>query len=85
MPSGQAWGKVYPAIHSEAEMHTVMAVLDKKIEGKKSTEKAKDKLMNLTDREARLIVSLSEIVVQENPTPAANIAFLLMTILIIFS
>ena len=56
-----------------------------KIEGKISTAKAKDKLMNLSDLQTRLIVSLSEIVVQGDPAPAADIAFLLMMVLIIFS
>jgi hypothetical protein len=85
MPGGQARGKAYPGITSEVEIRRVMAVLDNKIEGKKSTAKAKDKLMNLSDLQTRLIVSLSEIVVRGDPAPAADIAFLLMTVLIIFS
>jgi hypothetical protein len=85
MPSGQARGKVYPGIYAEVEIRKVMAVLDSKMEGEKSTAKAKDKLKRLSDLQTRLIVSLSEIVVQGDPAPAADIAFLLMTVLIIFS
>ena len=85
MPSGQARGKAYAGIYSEAEIRKIMAVLDNKIEGGKSTAKAKDKLMNLGDLQTRLIVSLSEIVIQRDPAPAADIAFLLLTVLIIFS
>ena len=85
MPSGQARGKAYPGMYSEVEIRKIMAVLDNKIEGEKSTAKAKDKLMNLGDLQTRLIVSLSEIVIQRDPAPAADIAFLLLTVLIIFS
>ncbi len=85
MSGSQAPGRAYPGIYSEAEIKKVMAVLDNKIDGKKSTEKAKDKLMNLSDLQTGLIVSLSEIVALRDPAPVAGIAFLLMTVLIIFS
>ena len=85
LPGSQVTGKAYPGIYSEVEIKKVMAVLDNKIEGKKTAEKAKRKLSNLSDLQTRLIVSLSEIVALGDPAPVADIAFLLMTVLIIFS
>ncbi len=85
LPTKHGGEKAYPAIHPEAEIRKVLAVLENRIEGKKFTEKAKDKLLILSDRQIRLIISLSEVIVQGDPAPVADIAFLLMTVLIIFS
>ncbi len=85
MSGSPAPGRAYSAIYTEAEIKKVIAVLGNKIQGKKPAEKAKDKLMNLSDLQIRLIVSLAEIVGQGDPAPVADIAFLLMTVLIICS
>jgi hypothetical protein len=45
-------------------------------------ERTKEKLFTLSDKQARLIASLSDQVNQEGNTTAASIAFLLMTVLI---
>lgn len=71
--------------HREVDRLKILFVLENKMGNKKLLEKAKDKLVTLDDRQTRLISSLSDRIAQEGNTMGADIAFLLMTALIIFS
>jgi hypothetical protein len=86
-PSGPFRGKTYTdvGIESEEEIRKVLIVLENKIDGREFAEKAKNKLLNLSKDQKRLIIALSEVIVQGDPAPVADMAFLFMTILIIFS
>lgn len=60
----------------------ILAVLESRIEDQEVLERTKEKLFTLSDKQTRLIASLSDQVNQEGNTTAASIAFLLMTVLI---
>jgi hypothetical protein len=75
----------YPDFHSEAEVRKALAVLENRVGGQKFTAKAKDKLFVLSPRQTRLVISLSEVIAHGGQTTGADLAFLIMTVLIIFS
>ena len=61
----------------------ILSVLENRIGDQPLIEKAKDKLSTLTDRQTLLIASLSDQVVKERNPISGDVAFLLMTALII--
>ena len=75
----------YHEMVRETEVLKILSVLEKKMGDKKSLEKAKEKLLALKDLELALITSLSEQITKERERPGADIAFLLITALIILS
>ncbi|HSB03855.1 MAG TPA: hypothetical protein VLK23_01580 [Thermodesulfobacteriota bacterium] len=90
--SPAAWGEIKRsksgdeyARHRETDVTKILSVLEKKIGDQKSLERAKEKLFALKDSELFLIASLSEQIAREGNKPAVDIAFLLITALIILS
>ena len=78
----------YEAFHGigrEPDVLKILSVLEGKIKNQKSLVKAREKLLNLKESEFALITSLSEQITKEGETPAVDIAFLLITALIILS
>jgi len=73
------------AMHRGTDVIKVLWVLEKKIGNQKSLEKAKEKLFTLKDSEFFLVTSLSEQIEKEGDKPGVDIAFLLITALIILS
>ena len=73
------------ATYRETDVMKILSVLEKKIGDQKSLEKAKEKLFALRDSEFYLIASLSEQIAREGDKPGVDIAFLLITALIILS
>ena len=69
----------------EPEVMKILSVLERKLADQKLLQKAKDKLLTLKDSELALITSLSEQVAKEGERPGVDIAFLLITALIILS
>jgi len=72
-------------IDREADMIKLISFLENKMGDQKLLEKAKDKLSKMSDRQFRLMVSLSDRTDNEWDTAGAEIAFLLITALIVFS
>jgi hypothetical protein len=75
----------YQQIHRETDVMKIMSVLEKRVGDQKLLEKAKEKLSTLRGPEFSLITSLSEQITKEGDRPGVDIAFLLLTALIIFS
>ena len=73
------------AMLRETEVMKILLVLEKKIQDQKSLEKVKEKLFTLKDSQFFLVASLSEQIVREKDKPGVDIAFLLITALIILS
>jgi len=73
------------ATYRETDVMKILSVLDKKIGDQKSLERAKEKLFALRDSQFFLIASLSEQIAREGDKPGVDIAFLLITALIILS
>lgn len=69
----------------EADMLQILSVLANRMEDQKLFEKARDKLSTLSDRQMRLIASLSDRIAGEGKTAGTDIAFFLITALIILS
>ena len=73
------------AVNRRADLHKILSVLEMKMGGDPLPGKVKDKLSTLTDGQIRLIASLSGRIADDGHTPGADIAFLLIAALIIFS
>ncbi len=74
-----------PLLNRRANVLKILSVLENKIEDQKLLEKAKEKLLTLSERQTRLMASLSERIAQEGDTTGGDIAFLLITALITLS
>ena len=61
----------------------IISVLDHRMTDQPLLEKAKEKVFTLSDRHTRLIASLSDQVVKERNSTTGDIAFLLLTALIV--
>ena len=72
-------------VDRNADRLKILSVLENRMGSQKSFEKVKDKLSNLSDGKTRLIASLSDLVVNEGNRAGADIAFLLLTALIVLS
>lgn len=75
----------YHLINRKDDISKILSVLEKKTGDQKLVEKAKDKLSTLSGGEIRLISSLCERISEDSYSAGADIAFLLITTLIIFS
>jgi hypothetical protein len=72
-------------MHRETDMTKILSVLGKKVDDQKMLEKAREKLFTLKEPQFSLIASLSEQIVKEVNQPGVDIAFLLITVLIVLS
>jgi hypothetical protein len=75
----------YRGMHRETDMTKILSVLEKKVDDQKMLERAREKLFTLQEPQFSLIASLSEQIVKEGDQPGVDIAFLLITILIVLS
>ncbi len=74
-----------PQLDRSEERHKILEVLEKKMGGKKLSKKAEDKLFTMNEDKARLIISLCDRITDEDRTVGAEIAYLLITALIVLS
>ena len=72
-----------PALN--VEMLKILPVLEDKIENRKLLEKSKEKIFAMNSRELHLVASLCEKISDEGQTVSSDIAFLLVTALIVLS
>lgn len=68
-----------------SEISKILPVLEDKIRDRKLLEKSKDKIYNMDDREVRLVAALCEKISYEGETVSSDIAFFLVTALIVLS
>ena len=73
------------ATNRQAALDRILSVLEVKMGGLNVPAKVRDKLQTLSDGQIRLIASLSDRIDGEDRTAGADIAFLLITALIILS
>lgn len=64
-------------------VHKIISALEDRMSDQPLLEKVKHKVFTLSDQHTRVIASLSEHVVQERKSTSGDIAFLLLTTLII--
>lgn len=72
-------------INREAEMSKILSVLENRIGSQKMIEKAKDRLFTFSDAQTQLMASLADRIANKGNTAGGDIAFLLITALIILS
>lgn len=72
-----------PALN--VEMLKILPVLEEKIEDRKLLEKSKEKIFAMNSRELHLVAALCEKISAERQTVSSDIAFLLVTALIVLS
>ena len=72
-------------VHRDVDRLKILSVLENKMGSQKSLERVKIKLFKLSDERTRLIASLSELVANEGNRAGADVAFLLLTALIVLS
>jgi hypothetical protein len=70
-------------IHRQAVVANIRSILDAKLGSADVSTKVQDKLQTLDDRHLRLLASLAERIAPEGNTPGADIAFLLLTALVV--
>ena len=75
----------YHGIHRETAVLEILDVLGERIGDQRLLDKARRKLLTLKDPELNLITSLSEQIKGEGQKPGVDIAFLLITALLILS
>jgi hypothetical protein len=67
------------------EISMILKVLENKMGNQKIPQKALDKLLRLSDEQISLIASLSERIADNTRTVGADVAFLLITALLVWS
>jgi hypothetical protein len=72
-------------IAANSETNRILWVLEDRMQGQHLQEKARDKLSKLSSEQIRLLDSLAVRVIKSHRTAASDIAFLLITALIISS
>ena len=74
-----------PQADRAEDLDRILEVLERKMGGKKLSKKAKDKLFTLKEDKARLIISLCDRITDDDRTAGAEIAYLIITALIVLS
>jgi hypothetical protein len=67
------------------EISMILKVLESKMGNQKIPQKALDKLVSLSDEQIGLITSLSERIADNSQTVGADVAFLLITAILVWS
>jgi hypothetical protein len=75
----------YSLIDRSSEMFKVLSVVEKRVGNERLLKKIRDKLPALSDDRLKMIASLSEKIDADDHSAQTDIAFLLLTTLIIFS
>jgi hypothetical protein len=78
-------GSRYSLIDRTSEMFKVLSVVERRVGDEKLLKKIRDKLPALSDDRLQMIASLSEKIVADDHSARTDIAFLILTTLIILS
>jgi hypothetical protein len=71
------------ATPSKTDVLKILSILERKLGNQEVSERVKEKLFTMNHQQTRLIASLSEFIANHGETVGADIAFLLITALII--
>ena len=69
----------------EEDQHKILGVLENKMGGKKLSARAKEKILTLNEGQTRLITSLCDRIAENGHAAGAEIAYFLITALILLS
>jgi hypothetical protein len=83
--TGPGPGSQFNEITHKAEALKILSVLEERTGDQRLLERAWEKLLTLSDKEIRLIGSLCERISSDGQTAGGDIAFLLVTALIVLS
>jgi len=72
-------------MHRPEALLKIRKILEKKMSGEKLSDKAADKVFRLKEEEIQLIISLCDRIADDGRTARADIAYLLITALIVLS
>jgi hypothetical protein len=73
------------AVNHRAELRKVLSVVEHRTKNEKVREKMRDKLSAMSDRQLRLAASLCERIARDDDSARSNIAFSIVTALIVLS
>ena len=82
---GSGTGDQYTGITQKQDVLAIVTVLEDRIGDDRLLQKAEEKLSTMSGQEIRLMASLCERIPAESITASADVAFLLITVLIILS
>ncbi len=74
-----------PEAAHNGEIYKILPVLEDKIHDRRLLEKSKEKVYSMGDREVRLVAALCEKISDEKESVSTDIAFFLVTALIVLS
>jgi hypothetical protein len=72
-------------VHHRTELRKVLSVVEHRTKNEKVREKMRDKLSAMSDRQLRLAASLCERIARDNDSARSDIAFSIVTALIVLS
>jgi hypothetical protein len=82
---GRTWVAPLQPASREVSLARIASALEDRVPGHELSEKTQTKLLTLSDRQVRIAASLAERIAKDDPAVVAEMAFLLLTILIILS
>ncbi len=71
--------------NNRKDISKIMAILESRGQGKRALKKAADKISDMNGRDLRMMSSLCDRVTEDAGTPAADVAYSLLTALIVLS
>jgi len=81
----RTWATPFPSASREAHLNRILSVLEKRMPSHAVSERARAKLLTLSDGQVRIAASLADRIGEDGHTAVAETAFLLLTVLIILS
>ncbi len=81
----RTWVAAPQSASREVNLTRILSVLEDRMPGHKLSQKARAKLLTLSDPQVRIAASLAERIAEDDHTAVAETAFLLLTVLIILS
>jgi hypothetical protein len=78
-------GDHYHGVNRERDVLNILSVLERKVEDQRLLDRVRVKLSGLQESQFSLILSLSKQILKEGDQAGADIAFLLLTSLIVLS
>ncbi len=81
----RTWVAPSESASRDVSLIRIVSVLENRMPSHKLSEKARAKLLTLSDRQVRIAASLAERIAEDDHAAVAETAFLLLTVLIILS
>ncbi len=81
----RTWAAPPQQVSREVALTRIVSALENRLPSHELSEKARAKLLTLSDRQIRIAASLAERIAQDDPAPVSETAFFLLSLLIILS